>query len=247
MSKTLLYDLEITPILGWTYDMWDARVIKVEQEPYIMSVSWEWLGEGEVHNYNIQYDKDDSFLVELLWNMMNEADVVVAHNAKKFDNRVANSRFILNGLAPPSPYKTVDTLVAARRYFRFPTNSLNDLCSRLGIGKKPETTHANLWHKCIQGDQEAWSKMVDYNNNDVILLEGLYKKLLPYISNHPNVSLLEGKRDGCPKCGSDKLHYRGYAHTGVSVFRRVQCQACGGWSRERVAQPVRTDYVNVTW
>lgn len=247
MSNILLYDLEITPILGWTYDMWDARVIRVEQEPQIMSVSWKWLDGDDVDNYNTEYDSDDRFLVKRVWDLMNEADVVVAHNAKKFDNRVASARFIIHGLGPPSPYKTVDTLVAARRYFKFPTNSLNDLCSRLGIGEKPKATHADLWHKCLGGDQEAWDKMVEYNNNDVILLEGLYKKLLPYISNHPNVSLLVGKQDGCPKCGSGKLHYRGYAHTGVSVFRRVQCQDCGGWSRERVARPERTDFVNVTW
>lgn len=246
MSKILFYDLEITPILGWTYDMWDARVIKVEQEPYIMSVSWKWQGEDFVSNDNISGDRDDKRVTHLLWDVMNDADVVVAHNAKKFDNRVANARFLLHGFGPPSPYKTVDTLVAARRYFRFPTNSLNDLCSRLGIGKKPEATHADLWHKCIHGDKKAWEKMVKYNNNDVILLESLYNKLLPYISNHPNVSLYN-KKDGCPKCGSEKLHYRGYAHTGVSVFRRVQCQDCGGWSRERVAEPERTQYVNVTW
>lgn len=246
MSKILLYDLEITPILGWVYEMWDARVIKVEQEPYIMSVSWKWLDAKGIENYNIQYDDDDRYLVKRLWELMNAADVVVAHNAKKFDNRVANARFMQYEFGPPSPYKTVDTLVAARRYFRFPTNSLNDLCSRLGVGKKPKTTHADLWHQCISGDEDAWKKMVEYNNNDVILLEGLYKKLLPYISNHPNISLYN-KEDGCPKCGSDKLHYRGYAHTGVSSFRRVQCQACGGWSRERVAEPERTKYVNVTW
>jgi hypothetical protein len=136
--------------------------------------------------------------------------------------------------------------MVARRYFKMPSYNLNDLCSRLNIGKKPEATHADLWHKCIGGDEDAWDKMIEYNIHDVELVYALYKKLLPYISNHPNISLMN-KEEGCPKCGSTKLHYRGYAHTGVSVFRRVQCQDCGGWSRERVAQPDRTKYVNVTW
>ena len=46
---------------------------------------------------------------------LDEADIVVAHNAKKFDNRVAAARFMYHGFLPPSPFKTVDTPLAARR------------------------------------------------------------------------------------------------------------------------------------
>lgn len=242
-TKTLLYDLEISPILGWVYEMWDARVIKVEREPYIMSLSWKWLGESGVNNTTIQDDVDDRDVCLILWDLMNEADIVVAHNAKKFDNRVAAARFVQHEFKPPSPFKTVDTLMASRRFFRFPTNSLNDVCHRLGLGEKPKTTHAGLWHDCIGGDEKSWKKMVKYNNNDVILLERLYKRLLPYISNHPSVSV--NKESGCPRCGSNKLQSRGYAHTNVSTFRRLQCQSCGSWSRERIAEPDRAKLVSI--
>ena len=130
----LLYDLEITPILGWTYEMWDTRVIRIEKEPQIMSLSWKWLGEKEIHNWNMQGHDDDFAVSYKMWMLMGEADIVVAHNAKKFDNRVATAHFMMHGFAPPSPYKTVDTLLAARRYFKFPSNSLNDLCHMLGLG-----------------------------------------------------------------------------------------------------------------
>jgi hypothetical protein len=240
--KILLYDLEITPILGWTYEMWDARVIKVEQEPYIMSLSWKWLGEEKVRNSNIQHwigdpeceEVPDGAVVSLLWSLMDKADIVVAHNAKKFDNRVATARFMQHGMPPPSPYKTVDTLLAARRYFKFGSNSLNDLCHRLDIGQKPKTTHASLWHDCLDGDEKAWKKMVKYNNNDVVLLEKLYLKLRPYITNHPNVCVEEG--DGCPRCGSLSLQSRGYYTTNVSRYHRLCCNDCGAWSRERIAE-----------
>jgi DNA polymerase elongation subunit (family B) len=234
MTNILLYDLEITPILGWTYDMWDARVIKVEQEPYIMSVSWKWLDSKGIQNYNIELDSDDYFLVERLWQLMDKADIVVAHNAKKFDNRVSAARFMMHGFLPPSPYKTVDTLLAARRFFKFPSNGLNDMCHRLGLGEKPKTTHASLWHDCINGDEKAWGKMVKYNNNDVVLLEKLYLRLLPYITNHPNVSV--NKEDGCPRCGSANLEYRGYYTTNVSSYHRLMCKHCGAWSRERMGE-----------
>ncbi len=228
----LLYDLEITPILGWTYEMWDTRVIRVEREPEIMSVSWKWLGEKAVSNDNTNGDDDDLAVTTVLWDLMDDADIVVAHNAKKFDNRVAAARFMMHGFPPPSPYKTVDTLLAARRFFRFPSNSLNDLCHMLGLGTKPKTTHASLWHDCIAGDEKAWEKMVKYNNNDVVLLEKLYLKLRPYITNHPNVSVR--KEDGCPRCGSKKTEWRGRYTTNTSTYKRFVCKKCGAWSRERV-------------
>lgn len=229
----LLYDLEITPILGWTYEMWDTRVIRMEREPEIMSVSWKWLGEKEVNNDNSQDEPNDKGVVHTVWDLLNEADIVVAHNARKFDNRVAAARFMMWGLDPPAPYKTVDTLTAARRFFRFPSNSLNDLCHMLGLGEKPKTTHADLWHQCLDGDPTAWKKMVRYNNNDVVLLEKLYLKLRPYISNHPNVAVT--KEDGCPRCGSKNVEYRGYYSTNVSMYHRLRCKDCGSWSRERIA------------
>lgn len=241
--KILLYDLEITPILGWTYEMWDTRVLRIEKEPEIMSVSWKWLDESKVHNVTMQGEPDDIGVVDTVWQLMSKADIVVAHNAKRFDNRVAAARFMFWDMEPPAPFKTVDTLLAARRFFRFPSNSLNDLCQMLGLGNKPKTTHASLWHDCLQGDDKAWKKMVKYNNNDVVLLEKLYLKLRPYITNHPNVSV--DKEDGCPRCGSKSLEYRGYYTTNVSTYHRLCCRDCGAWSRERVAEKNHPKVVSV--
>jgi len=239
-AKVLFYDLEITPILAWTYEMWDTRVIKVERDPYIMCFSYKWLGEDEVHNvaqpdfpyYELE-PYDDLMVVRELWRLLDEADIVVAHNARKFDNKIATARFLAQDMVPPSPYKTVDTLQAARRYFRFGSNSLKDLCERFEIGTKTFVTHGKIWHDCLSGDPAKWKLMADYCNQDVVMLEGLYYKLLPYISNHPNVVTLAGEMDGCPKCGSHRLHSRGTVKTATMSYKRWQCQECGGWCRER--------------
>ena len=258
--RTLIYDLEISPMLGWAYEMWDARILHVEREPHIMAVGYKWLGEdGSAHcltqpDFEDAYKRDpysDARLVMHLWDLMDQADIVVAHNARKFDNRVAQARFLLNDMVPPSPFKTVDTLQAARRFFRFGSNSLNDLCKKLEIGQKPETTHAKLWHKCLGGDMEAWEKMRDYCKNDVELLEDLYLRLQPYITNHPNVTMFDSLT-GCPTCGSTKLQYRGIQHTNTLSYRRVHCQNCGAWSRERLSlkddegKTLRPEFVGVT-
>lgn len=223
--------------------MWDTRILHVEREPRIMAVGWKWLqDDGPAHcvtlpDFEEYYERDpysDMRLVMHLWDLMDEADIVVAHNARKFDNRIAQARFLMNGMTPPSPYKTVDTLQAARRFFRFGSNSLNDLCKKLGLGEKAEVTHSQLWHRCLGGDTEAWEAMRDYCKQDVVLLENLYYTLAPYITNHPNTTMYD-KLTGCPVCGGESLQYRGVQHTNTLSYRRVHCNTCGAWSRERLA------------
>jgi DNA-directed RNA polymerase subunit RPC12/RpoP len=251
--KILLYDLEITPTLGWTYGLYDTRVIRVEREPYVMCFAYKWLGQDKIHVVSQpdfdRYDTDafnDKDVVRTLRDLMDEADIVIAHNAMKFDNRVANERFLAHGFTPPSPYKTVDTLLVARRYFRNGSNALNSLCSKLGIGEKSAVTHGTLWRDCVDGDMDSWKKMAEYNKQDIVMLEGLYLTLRPFISNHPNVAVY-GKVESCPKCGSENIQYRGFQRSNVAEYRRIQCTDCGAWSRERVAEKTdKPSFVNVT-
>lgn len=238
--RTLLYDLEITPALGWTYEMWDANVIEVERPAYIMCFAYKWDGDDRVHvvaqtdfpEYYENHPYDDHMVVTKLHELMDDADVVVAHNAAKFDNKIAATRFLMHGMVPPSPYKTVDTLTAARRYFRTGKNTLDYLCKTLDIGMKPEVTHSKLWRRCVDGDMDAWKKMKRYCKHDVELLDGLYQTLRPFISNHPNLAVL-GRMDSCPKCGATHAQSRGLARTNVATYRRFQCNECGGWFRSR--------------
>ena len=240
-ARILLYDLEVTPILGWTYGIWDTRVIRTERDSHLMCFAYKWLGEDETHVVSLpdfpRYTRDkynDKDVVAALHALFDEADIVVAHNANKFDNKISMGRFLYHGFPPPSPVKTVDTLTSAKRYFKCSQYTLDALCKMLNIGCKSAVTHAALWRRCLDGDMDAWSAMAEYNINDIEMLEGLYLKLRPYISNHPNLSMFD-KASACPKCGSDKLQYRGLQRSSVATYRRVQCQECGAWSRERQA------------
>ena len=235
-AKVLLYDLEITPILGWVYDMFDANVIRIERPKYIMSFAYKWLGEDKIHvvaqpDFPSLYKKDkysDKAVVKALHLLMDEADIVVAHSANQFDNKVAMARFLYHELLPPSPFLSVDTLQVARRVFKMGANSLQFLCEQLNIGSKSTVRHHALWRKCIDGDMEAWELMKEYNKHDIVLLEGLYLKLRPFIRNHPVVA-----NHGCPTCGSLNVWSRGTQRSKTAVYQRFQCQDCGSWSRER--------------
>ena len=87
-----------------------------------------------------------------------------------------------------------------------------------------------LWVKCMNGDKDAWKRMEDYNIQDVVLLEQLYNKLLPWIKNHPNQNLFN-ESVVCPTCGSNHLQKRGTAISTAGVYQRYQCKSCGSWSQ----------------
>lgn len=231
MKQILFYDIEITGILGWTYSMYEARVHKVEQQPIMLSFSYQWLGDKKIYHENLSNQTEEE-LVTKLRDLFEEAEVLVAHNANKFDNRVAVGKFLQFGLTPPQPYKTVDTLRVARGVAKLPSNSLDALCDLFGIGRKSSVTHADLWFRCLQGDKKAWAQMRIYNNQDVNLLRELYLKLLPYIKNHPNMGDINQIDGVCPKCGSKELQRRGKNKRRNGEVQRYQCQSCGGWCNE---------------
>jgi hypothetical protein len=66
--------------------------------------------------------------------------------------------------------------------------------------------------------------MERYNKQDVRLTEKVYKKLRPFIKNHPHLGT--GNSDACPACGSLNVQKRGHAftrsfeiHAGAGPFR----------------------------
>ena len=231
--KILIYDLEVSPTLGYTYGLWDTRVIKVEKRPFIMSVSWRWYGESKTHHEGgVTNEEEEISVVDTIWGLFNEADIVVAHNANRFDNRVATAAFLRHNLTPPKPYRTVDTLRVARSVAKFESNSLNDLCDMFGIGRKSEATHADLWYRCLQGEKKAWKLMKKYNNQDVDLLYKLYEKLRPYTKNHPNLGDIAQLDGVCPKCASPDLRKEGTHARRNGRVQSYSCNSCGGWCNE---------------
>ena len=42
--RVLLFDIESSPNLSWTWGKWDQNVLRFEREWYILAISWTWLG-----------------------------------------------------------------------------------------------------------------------------------------------------------------------------------------------------------
>lgn len=236
MAKILIIDIETSPNLAfvWRFFKENVGAKQVVEHTEIMSFAYKWLGDETVHYYDTQFTSEATIL-EPLMEALDAADIVVAHNGNKFDLPTIQGRALVAGLKPPSPYKTVDTLLVARYEFNFPANSLEYLSTVLGVSKKD--AHKNfpgfeLWSECLKGNPLAWEEMRTYNIQDVISLEEIYLKMRPWMRRHPNVGVFNDQTElTCPKCGSHHLQKRGFAHTNVGRYQRYQCNACGGWSR----------------
>lgn len=229
--KILLLDIETAPNKVYAWGLWNQNIAtnQIVEPGYTLCWAAKWLGDKELLFSSMHSDGEEAML-SLIWELLDEADAVVHYNGTKFDMPTLNKEFILHGYLPPSSYKEIDLLKTARRRFKFPSNKLDYIAQRLGLGTKTKHRGMSLWHDCMQGDDKAWSVMERYNKQDVKLLEKLYKRLLPWIKNHPNYGLYNSKKDACRNCGG-KLKKNGWEYTATCKYQRYRCVKCGAEGR----------------
>jgi uncharacterized protein YprB with RNaseH-like and TPR domain len=123
--------------------------------------------------------------------MMEEADVLVGWNSASFDHKHINREFLENGMSPPSPVKDLDLMTIVKANFQFPSNKLDYVAQKLGVGAKVKHSGFELWIKCMDGDDKAWKEMKKYQIQDVQLLDNLYDILLPWFPGSGSVTSKE--------------------------------------------------------
>lgn len=246
--RTATVDIETFPLLVHRWALHDESPValnQVVQEWSIASFAWKWMDEKRViykdtGGRGVKKVRDDKALVRELRDLLCEAELVIGQNHRKFDLKKINARIIEHGLGPYSPIRTVDTTVEARRYFGFTSKKLEWMSKHLT--DTPKDSHKEfpgfeLWTECLADNPRAWAEMRRYNIRDVEATEKVYKRLLPWITTHPNTATyVEDKDPRCPKCGSDKLQVHRYVHTQQGKYPRYVCTECKGWARGKVQQ-----------
>lgn len=236
----LLFDVETSPMefYGWRTGKQYVSEDKIIENSSILTWSGKWLMDDEIFTHKVSPDeaieRDDDAVVGELHSAFNKADIIIAHNVDRFDSKVANTRFILNGYSPPSSYRTIDTLKAARKHFAFPSNKL-DYLSQILVGDEKLDTSFKLWKRCVNGDETAIEEMLEYNIKDVRLLEDVYLQLRPWLKGgNPNLGLYyDDPGDRCPNCGHKGMSEDGYYYTGAGRYVALRCQNCGAYGRSR--------------
>lgn len=246
-QRILVLDIESSPIEAYVWGLWDQNigVDFIKTEWTILSYAAKWLGDSKIMyadtgGRGANKVRDDKPLMGDIWKLLHEADVVVAQNGKKFDTRKINARLIMHGILPPAPYKVVDTLISSRRHFAFTSQKLAWTSKYLTDSPKSEHKKfpgIELWIECLADNPAAWAEMKKYNKQDIVATEKVYLRLLPWITNHPNIASTAGC---CKNCGTDKVVAIG-RHTMPSgiVYARLWCESCGHWSRSKqMLQPL---------
>jgi len=235
--RKLYLDIETSPSKGYFFDLWkEDNIVEIIEEWYLLCIGYQWEGEKtkcialpDFKGY--KPGSGDYKLAKFAWELLNEADIVVADNGDAFDIPKLYARFAFHKFPPPKPFRTIDTLKIARSKFEFTSNRLDALAKHFGYGGKEVHTGKHMWLGCMNGNMTDWKNMKKYNIRDVDLLKLVEQHLLPYATNPPNIAVLMNLSDGCPACGSRNIQKRGMGATNTGLFQRYQCMDCTAWSK----------------
>jgi hypothetical protein len=241
--KILALDIETAPMLANVWGLWDQNVglNQIESDWHILSWCAKWVGDPASKTMYMDQRRaknieDDRKILEGIWKLLDEADVILTQNGKAFDEKKLNARFILNGMKPPSSYKHIDTRQIAKKKFAFTSTRLEYMTSKL-CKKYKKLSHKKfpgfeLWRECMKGNLKAWKEMERYNRYDVLSLEELYTRLQPWDSSI-NFNIYHDSKERVCACGSKNIKRNGHFYSATGKYQRYKCMDCGAELRDR--------------
>ena len=234
-------------------DVWDLNALKditrrrihaddMIEWPRTICAAWKWYdqpdtvfaAEWEVGGY-------DGFM-RAVWDVFDQADLIIGHNADRFDARHLMGGWAEMGLPAPTPYKVVDTLKIARGTFAYESNTLDALNKRLGIDAKTDKYDSRVAKAAVAGDKEAQDRIRFYNMGDIAASEALFDRLRPYARNIPHLGMWTDDEMACPSCGHTMTATGKTVHANVQRYEHLHCDNCGAHARgtATLKNPTRT-------
>lgn len=239
-SKVLVFDIETAPMTAYVWGLKDQNIglNQIKSDWHVLAWAAKWLDTPASKVMYMDQRKaknieDDKAILEGIWMLLNEADIVITQFGTGFDSPKLNARFIMQGMKPPKPYKHLDTYRIVKSVAQFTSNKLEYLTDKL-CTKYKKLSHKKypgmeLWKECMKGNIEAWDEMKKYNIHDVLSTEEFYNKIRAWApSTAPKVFEDQGV---CNVCGNKALQKRGFIKTLVTTWQRLQCQQCGRWQK----------------
>lgn len=229
--KRLFFDIETSPNIGL---FWEAGYKKnidysnIIKERAIICICYKWEDSKEVGYLTWDSKQCDKKMLQKFIEIANTADEMVGHNGDRFDLAWIRTRCLFHRINMFPTYTTIDTLKVSRNKFRFNSNKLDYIAKYLGMGEKIKTEFG-LWKAIVlHKDKTAMDKMVKYCQQDVKLLEKVYKELSVHILSKVHYGVIFGAdRGSCPECGSDEIVRRCNRVTASGVKKiQYQCNTC---------------------
>jgi len=227
--KRLFFDIENSyMIVKGVWFLGEQRILpqNVIQYGRIICISYKWEGSDKIHR--IHWDKGcDKQMMKKFFDVVSSADEVVTHNGDNHDIKWIQTRFLTAGFKSMPPLKSLDTLKMARK-FKFPSNKLDEIARYLDkeagfkIGRKLKHSGLEMWDEVIlNNSRKELKNMQDYCDQDVFLLEKIYKFLEGFSKHKTHIGIQAGEDScSCPQCGSDRT---GLNNRTIGVNGQVKC------------------------
>lgn len=233
LPNILVFDIETLPMWTRTWTLFKPRLNpdNIIKDWCVLSWAAKWLHEDEIYGDILTVEEtkthDDKRILKTMWDFLDDADVVIAHNGDLFDIKKLNARFKELGMYPPSPYRSIDTLKNSLKTARHSSHKLDYLTKKQGQDGKNHTDYS-LWVDCDNGNAEALAEMFVYNKKDVSELEEYYLNNRAWMPSHPTAGMYwEGDEPICPACASQHLSYVGEKVNAVTKRPVFRCDDCG--------------------
>ena len=231
---------DLNEIKAWTGKRIHADDVK--EWPRTICAAWKWYDEEDVEfAAEWQVGGYDGFM-RAVWEVFDRADLIIGHNADRFDARHLMGGWAEMGLPAPSPYKVIDTLKIARGTFAYESNTLDALNKRLGIDAKTDKYDSRVAKAAVAGDKEAQDRIRFYNMGDIAASEALFDRLRPYARNIPHLGMWTDDEMACPSCGHTMTATGRTVHANVQKYEHLRCDNCGAHARgtTTLKSPTRT-------
>ena len=229
--KRLFFDIETSPNIGLFFEAGYKKNIGYEsilKERAIICICYKWEDQTEVGFLHWDSKQSDKKMLEKFIQIANSADELVGHNGDNFDLKWIRTRCLFHKIDMFPSYTTIDTLKVSKSKFKFNSNKLDYIGQFLGIGKKIKTDYS-LWKEILlNNSSKHMALMIKYCQQDVKLLEKVYKKMSSHIAPKTHFGVIfKADRGDCPECGSDHLRLATTKITATGKKRlQYQCQTC---------------------
>lgn len=264
--NVLYWDLESSLMGTLTFGIWNQNISgnRITKHSHLLSNSWAFNDEPpqgvRLSPEDVEGSNDLMVVVDSI-KAIEKADLLVSFNGKRFDVPLLKTRALLHGLPPIKFPPHLDLMQEAKKNFRFPSNSMQNISLYLGEHGKLATSGRNLWERCYHYQNyddcnDALAQMLEYGLQDIDATRDLHKRLQGWFKSPVNIGLITKEINGvntkdnrdllCPHCSSkdvDKIGSKAY--TSVSSFNIYRCgnSACRGLSRDNAAGTKLVKYI----
>lgn len=259
--KILHIDIETSLMKVWTFGLHNQYLTigDIIEDWNILSFCAKWHGTGPAIYQSLRKQRNpvnDFGLCKSMHKMLSMADIVVAHNGKRFDMKKIRARMMHNRMPPLHDVRIIDTMLETRRVVGLTSNKLAYITEHFGADGMRKNNHGQfpgkeLWIACQSGNQAAWDEMEAYNIPDVLSMEAAYADIRPWFQGAQSLAVFSPAHDGmtCPNCGGTHNKKKGHRHTQVGIYQRYQCttvdpltgNVCGAWFRGREQKLSKAD------